>query len=72
METQGHAPNYPIVGDPGLKIAKLYGMLPAEASGDASKRTPADNQIVGNVFVVGPDKEIKLLLVYPMTAGLQF
>ena len=71
-ETQGTAPNYPIIGDPELKVAKLYGMLPAAASGDASKRTPADNQTVRNVFVVGPDKKIKLILVYPMTTGRNF
>ncbi|MET0876132.1 MAG: peroxiredoxin [Tardiphaga sp.] len=71
-ETQGFAPNYPIVGDPDLKIAKLWGMLPASASGDASKRTAADNQTVRNVFVVGPDKKIKLILVYPMTTGRNF
>jgi hypothetical protein len=59
-ETQGFAPNYPIIGDPDLKVAKLYGMLPAAASGDASKRTPADNQTVRNVFVIGPDKKVKL------------
>ena len=68
-ETQGFAPNYPMVGDPDLKIAKLWGMLPASASGDASKRTAADHQTVRNVFVVGPDKKIKLVLVYPMTTG---
>jgi thioredoxin-dependent peroxiredoxin len=71
-ETQGTAPNYPIIGDPELKVAKLYHMLPAAASGDASKRTPADNQTVRNVFVVGPDKKIKLILVYPMTTGRNF
>jgi alkyl hydroperoxide reductase subunit AhpC len=71
-ETQGYAPNYPVIGDPDLKIAKLYGMLPASASGDASKRTPADNQTVRNVFVIGPDKKIKLILVYPMTTGRNF
>jgi thioredoxin-dependent peroxiredoxin len=71
-ETQGFAPNYPMVGDPDLKIAKLWGMLPASASGDASKRTAADNQTVRNVFVVGPDKKIKLVLVYPMTTGRNF
>jgi alkyl hydroperoxide reductase subunit AhpC len=71
-ETQGYAPNYPVIGDPDLKIAKLYGMLPASASGDASKRTPADNQTVRNVFVIGPDKKIKLLIVYPMTTGRNF
>jgi alkyl hydroperoxide reductase subunit AhpC len=62
-ETQGTAPNYPIIGDADFNISKLYGMLPAETSGDPSKRTPADNQTVRNVFVVGPDKKIKLLLV---------
>ena len=71
-ETQGFAPNYPMIGDPDLSISKLYGMLPAAASGDASKRTPADNQTVRNVFVVGPDKKIKLVLVYPMTTGRNF
>jgi len=71
-ETQGFAPNYPMIGDPDLKIAKAWGMLPASASGDASKRTPADNQTVRNVFVVGPDKKIKLILVYPMTTGRNF
>jgi alkyl hydroperoxide reductase subunit AhpC len=71
-ETQGFAPNYPMIGDPDLKIAKLYGMLPAAASGDASTRTPADNQTVRNVFVIGPDKKIKLVLVYPMTTGRNF
>jgi thioredoxin-dependent peroxiredoxin len=71
-ETQGYAPNYPMIGDSDLKIAKLYGMLPAAASGDASKRTPADNLTVRNVFVVGPDKKIKLIIVYPMTTGRNF
>jgi alkyl hydroperoxide reductase subunit AhpC len=71
-ETQGTAPNYPIIGDPELKVAKLYNMLPAAASGDAAKRTPADNQTVRNVFVIGPDKKIKLILVYPMTTGRNF
>jgi thioredoxin-dependent peroxiredoxin len=71
-ETQGFAPNYPMIGDTDLKIAKLWGMLPAAASGDASKRTPADNQTVRNVFVIGPDKKIKLILVYPMTTGRNF
>ena len=61
-ETQGFAPNYPMIGDPDLSISKLYGMLPAAASGDASKRTPADNQTVRNVFVIGPDKKIKLVV----------
>jgi thioredoxin-dependent peroxiredoxin len=71
-ETQGFAPNYPIIGDGDLRIAKLYGMLPAAASGDPSERTPADNQTVRNVFVIGPDKKIKLILVYPMTTGRNF
>ena len=71
-ETQGVAPNYPIIGDPELKVAKLYNMLPAAASGDAGKRTAADNQTVRNVFVIGPDKKIKLILVYPMTTGRNF
>ena len=71
-ETQGHAPNYPMIGDPDLKIAKLYGMLPAEVSGGSEGRTAADNQTVRNVFVVGPDKKVKLVLVYPMTTGLNF
>jgi len=71
-ETQGTAPNYPIIADPSLEISKQWDMLPAAASGDASKRTPADNQTVRNVFVVGPDKKIKLVLVYPMTTGRNF
>jgi alkyl hydroperoxide reductase subunit AhpC len=71
-ETQGHAPNYPIIGDNDFTVSKLYGMLPAETSGDAKARTPADNQTVRNVFVIGPDKKIKLVLVYPMTTGRNF
>jgi thioredoxin-dependent peroxiredoxin len=71
-ETQGHAPNYPMIGDPELKVAKLYGMLPAETTGTFQGRTPADNQTVRTVFVVGPDKKIKLLLAYPMTTGRNF
>jgi thioredoxin-dependent peroxiredoxin len=71
-ETQGTAPNYPIIGDPDLAVAKLYDMLPAEASGDPSKRTAADNQTVRNVYVVGPDKKLKLILIYPMTTGRNF
>ena len=71
-ETQGAAPNYPLIGDPYLTVAKLYAMLPAGASGDAKERTPADNQTVRNVFVIGPDKKIKLILVYPMTTGRNF
>jgi thioredoxin-dependent peroxiredoxin len=71
-ETQGAAPNYPIIGDNDFKISKLYGMLPADTSGDAKSRTPADNQTVRNVFVIGPDKQVKLILVYPMTTGRNF
>ena len=71
-ETQGVAPNYPIIADADFNVAKLYGMLPASTSGDAKARTPADNQTVRNVFVVGPDKKVKLILVYPMTTGRNF
>jgi thioredoxin-dependent peroxiredoxin len=71
-ETQGFAPNYPIIGDSNFKVSKLYGMLPATVSGDPTKRTPADNQTVRNVFVIGPDKKIKLIMVYPMTTGRNF
>ena len=71
-ETQGHAPNYPMIGDPDLKVSKLYGMLPASTEGTSQGRTPADNQTVRNVFVIGPDKKIKLVLVYPMTTGRNF
>jgi thioredoxin-dependent peroxiredoxin len=71
-ETQGHAPNYPMIGDSDFKVSKLYGMLPASTTGDPAKRTPADNQTVRNVFVVGPDRKIKLILVYPMTTGRNF
>ena len=70
--TTGFAPNYPLVGDTDLKIAKTWNMLPAATSGDASQRTPADNQTVRNVFIIGPDKKIKLILVYPMTTGRNF
>ena len=71
-ETQGTAPNYPIIADPEFEVSKLYGMLSADVSGDPTERTPADNQTVRNVFVIGPDKKIKLLLVYPMTTGRNF
>jgi alkyl hydroperoxide reductase subunit AhpC len=71
-ETQGTAPNYPIIGDSDFNVAKLYGMLPADVEGDATERTPAMNQTVRNVFVIGPDKKIKLILVYPMTTGRNF
>ena len=71
-ETQGARPDYPIIGDDDYNVSKLYGMLPAETSGDAGARTAADNQTVRNVFVVGPDKKIKLILVYPMTTGRNF
>jgi len=71
-ETQGAAPNYPIIADPEFKVSKAYGMLPADVAGDPTERTPADNQTVRNVFVVGPDKKIKLILVYPMTTGRNF
>ena len=71
-ETQGHAPNYPIIGDADFNVSKLYGMLPGDTSGDAGSRTPADNQTVRNVFVIGPDKKVKLILVYPMTTGRNF
>jgi alkyl hydroperoxide reductase subunit AhpC len=71
-ETQGHAPNYPMIGDVDFNVSKLYGMLPAAVEGDPLERTPADNQTVRNVFVIGPDKKIKLILVYPMTTGRNF
>jgi thioredoxin-dependent peroxiredoxin len=71
-ETQGSAPNYPIISDADFKVSKLYGMLPADVSGDPGARTPADNQTVRNVFVIGPDKKVKLILVYPMTTGRNF
>jgi thioredoxin-dependent peroxiredoxin len=71
-QTQGTAPNYPIVGDADFMVSKLYGMLPANTAGDAAARTAADNQTVRNVFVIGPDKKIKLILVYPMTTGRNF
>ena len=71
-DTQGAAPNYPIISDDDYNVSKLYGMLPADTSGDASTRTPADNQTVRNVFVIGPDKKVKLVLMYPMTTGRNF
>jgi alkyl hydroperoxide reductase subunit AhpC len=71
-ETQGAAPNYPIISDADFEVSKLYGMLPAETSGDAAARTPADNQTVRNVFVIAPDKTLRLILVYPMTTGRNF
>jgi alkyl hydroperoxide reductase subunit AhpC len=71
-ETQGYAPNYPMIGDSDLKVSKLYDMLPASLEGTCDGRTAADNQTVRNVFVVGPDKKIKLILVYPMTTGRNF
>jgi alkyl hydroperoxide reductase subunit AhpC len=71
-ETQGTAPNYPMIGDSDFNVSKLYGMLPADVEGEPTERTPAMNQTVRNVFVVGPDKKIKLILVYPMTTGRNF
>jgi alkyl hydroperoxide reductase subunit AhpC len=71
-ETQGAAPNYPMIGDADFAVSKLYGMLPDDVEGDATARTPAMNQTVRNVFVIGPDKKVKLILVYPMTTGRNF
>src|SRR5579859_629347 len=71
-ETQGHAPNFPIISDGDFRVATLYGMLPAGTSGDPASRTAADNHTVRNVFVIGPDKKVKLILVYPMTTGRNF
>jgi thioredoxin-dependent peroxiredoxin len=71
-ETQGTAPNYPIISDADFNVSKLYGMLPGDVEGEATERTPAQNQTVRNVFVIGPDKTVKLILVYPMTTGRNF
>jgi len=71
-DTQGARPNYPIISDADFEVSKLYGMLPGDVEGEATERTPAQNQTVRNVFVVGPDKKIKLILVYPMTTGRNF
>jgi alkyl hydroperoxide reductase subunit AhpC len=71
-ETQGTAPNYPIISDADFNVSKLYGMLPPDTSGEATERTPAQNQTVRNVFVIGPDKTVKLILIYPMTTGRNF
>jgi alkyl hydroperoxide reductase subunit AhpC len=72
QETQGHAPNFPMIGDPNLEVSKAYGMLPAALEGTCDGRTAADNMTVRNVFVIGPDKKIKLVLIYPMTTGRNF
>lgn len=71
-ETQGTAPNYPIIGDTDFAVSKAYGMLPADVDGDPTERTPAQNQTLRNVFVIGPDKKVKLVLIYPMTTGRNF
>jgi alkyl hydroperoxide reductase subunit AhpC len=71
-ETQGARPDYPIISDADFNVSKLYGMLPGTVDGDPLVRTPADNQTVRNVFVIGPDKKVKLILVYPMTTGRNF
>jgi thioredoxin-dependent peroxiredoxin len=71
-ETQGTCPNFPMISDADFNVSKLYGMLPASTSGDAKDRTPADNRTVRNVFVIGPDKKVKLVLIYPMTTGRNF
>lgn len=71
-ETQGHAVTYPLIGDPDLEIAKLYGMLPADETGSAGERTAANNATVRNVYIIGPDKKIKLMITYPMTTGRNF
>ena len=71
-ETQGHKVNYPMIGDPQLKVAQLYGMLPAESGNSSEGRTPADNATVRTVFIIGPDKKIKTMLIYPMSTGRNF
>lgn len=71
-EATGHSPNYPMIGDTDLKVSKLYGMLPAEVAGTSEGRTATDNMTVRNVFVVGPDKKVKLVIVYPMSTGRNF
>ncbi len=71
-ETQGHAPNYPLIGDDVIHVSKLYGMLPADTAGDFGQRCPADNQTVRSVFVIGQEKKIKMMLAYPMTSGRNF
>jgi alkyl hydroperoxide reductase subunit AhpC len=71
-DATGHSPNYPMIGDTDLKISKLYGMLPAEIEGSSDGRTAVDNMTVRNVFVIGPDKKIKLVIVYPMSTGRNF
>src|ERR1700728_5313000 len=71
-DVTGFAPNYPMIADTDLKVSKLYGMLPASTTGTSEGRTPNDNQTVRNVFVIGPDKKVKLILVYPMSAGRNF
>jgi thioredoxin-dependent peroxiredoxin len=71
-ETQGTAPNYPMIADTDFNVSKQYGMLPADVSGDPTARTPAQNQTLRNVFVIGPDKKVKLVLVYPMSTGRNF
>ena len=71
-ETQGHAPNFPMIADTDLRVSKLYGMLPADTEGTSEGRTPADNATVRNVFIIGPEKRIKLILVYPMSTGRNF
>ena len=72
LETQGTAPNYPMIGDTDLSVSKLYGMLPADTAGTSEGRTPANNATVRNVFIIGPDKQIKLMIAYPMTTGRNF